>query len=244
MTFRLGLFLTTIVAISAAACSGGSESTSPTGPSGARGAQIAGRVSGVGMSSTTASTTGLSASPLTQTTSSSGALKVSVNGTKIETNVDGTGHFTLDGVPAGTIVLNFTGRGVNASITLRGVSAGDKIEIDVRLEGSGARVESENRKRGEGGNEGERRDNDNDDDDREGRPLPDGVIEIEGDVSSLVGTCPVLAFRLGARTVRTTSSTIFDNIACSAIKNATALEVLGRPQADGVLLATKVYPED
>lgn len=245
MTSRLGLFLAVGIATSAAACSGGSGSMSPTGPSGARGAQIAGRVSGVSMSST-ASINGLSASPLTQTTTSSGSLKVSVNGTNIETNVDGTGHFTLNEVPSGTIVLNFTGRGVNASITLRGVSTGDQIEIEVRLEGSSARVESENRHRREGDGDDDDDDdgNDDNDDDNEGRNLPDGVIEIEGDVANLAGACPALTFRVSSRMVRTTGSTIFEHITCSGIKNATRLEVLGRPQADGVLVATKVEPED
>lgn len=158
MTSQLRLFPAVVIAIWAAACSDGSGSMSPAGPSGARGAQIAGRVSGVSMSST-ASINGLSASPLTQTTSSSSPLKVSVNGTNIETNVDGTGHFTLNGVPSGTIVLNFTGRGVNASVTLRGVSAGDQIEIDIRLDASGARVDSENRHRGEGNGEDRRNGN-------------------------------------------------------------------------------------
>jgi len=237
VTSQLGLLLAVVIATSAAACSGGSESMSPTGPSGARGAQIAGRVSGVNMSST-ASINGLSAGPLTQTTTSSGPLKVSINGTNIETSVDGTGHFTLNGVPAGTIVLNFSGRGVNASVTLRGVSTGDQIEIDVRLENGGARLESDHRRRG---------DNDNDDDNEsnnEGRRLPEGTIEVEGAVSTLTGSCPALAFRLGSTTVATSSSTIFDNITCAAIRNATRLEVIGRPQADGVLVATKVYPED
>jgi hypothetical protein len=159
---------------------------------------------------------------------------VSVNGTNIETNVDGTGHFTLNGVPSGTIVLNFSGRGVNASVTLRGVSTGDQIEIDVRLENGGARLESDHRRRGE----------EDDDDDNEGRSLPEGTNEVEGTVSSLTGTCPALAFRLASRIVATNSATIFDNITCAAIRNATRLEVIGRPQADGVFLATKVYPED
>jgi hypothetical protein len=209
---------------------------SPTSPSGARGAQIVGRVSGVSMSST-ASVNGLTASPLTQTTSSSDALKVSVNGTNIETTVDGTGQFTLNGVPSGTIVLNFTGRGVNASVTIRGVNTGDQIEIDVRLENGGARLQSDRRHRRDDG------DDDNEDDD-EGHRLPDGIIEVEGAVASLTGACPTLTFTVASRMVRTNSSTIFDNISCSAIRNASRLEVLGRPQSDGGLVATKIYPED
>jgi hypothetical protein len=237
VTSKFGLLLAVVIAISAAACSG-SESMSPTSPSGARGAQIVGRVSGVSMSST-ASVNGLSASPLAQTTSSSDALKVSVNGTNIETTVDGTGHFTLNGVPLGTIVLKFTGRGVNASVTIRGINTGDQIEIDVRLENGGARLQSDRRQHRDDGE-----DDDDARDDDDGRRLPDGVIEVEGAVSSLSGACPTLTFTVASTMVRTSNSTIFDNISCSAIRNASRLEVLGRPQSDGVLVATKIYPED
>lgn len=239
MTSKLGFFLGLGIAIAVAACSG--SGSSPTGPSGARGAQIAGRVTGVSMSSSTASINGLSASPLTQTTSSSSPLKVSVNGTNIETNVDGTGHFTLNGVPSGTIVLNFTGRGVDASVTLRGVSTGDQIEIEVRLEGSGARVESENRHRGEGNGKD---DDDDDDENEEVRTRPDGTMKLEGAALSLSGACPTLTFGLASKIVKTNSSTIFDDIRCSSITNMTRLEVLGRPQGDGTILATKVERED
>jgi hypothetical protein len=167
---------------------------------------------------------------------------VSVNGTNIETNVDGTGHFTLDGVPSGTIVLKFTGRGVDASVTLRGVSEGDQIQIDVRLEGAGsARVESENRHR-ESGGEGERNNNNNDNN-NQGRNLPDGVIKIEGDVANLSGACPALTFRVGSQLVRTTSSTFFEHIKCAEIKNGVEVEVFGRMQADGSLMATAVEEE-
>jgi uncharacterized protein DUF5666 len=170
-----------------------------------------------------------------------GALKVSVNGTNIETNVDGTGHFTLNGVPSGTIVLSFTGRGVDASVTLRGVSTGDQIEIEVRLEGSGARVESENRHRREGNGED---DDDDDDENEEVRTLPDGTMKLEGAALSLSGACPALTFGLASKIVKTNSSTIFDDIRCSSITNMTRLEVLGRPQGDGTILATKVERED
>lgn len=74
----------------------------------------------------------------------------------------------------------------------------------------------------------------------EGNGLAAGIIEVEGDVSNLSGTCPSLTFRLAGRAVRTSSSTIFEHITCSAIRNASHLEVLGRPQADGSLTATGV----
>jgi hypothetical protein len=187
--------------------------------------------------SSTASLTALSSSPQTQTTSSSAPLKVSVNGTNIETNVDGTGHFMLDGVPSGTVVLKFTGRGVDASVTLRGVSTGDRIDIDVRLDGGGARVESDRRNRSGNDNDD---DDDDDDDNGDVRTLPDGTVKVEGTVASVSGTCPNLMFGLASSIVKTNSGTVFDDVRCSAIANRSRIEVIGRQQSDGVIVATKV----
>jgi len=74
-------------------------------------------------------------------------------------------------------------------------------------------------------------------------PGPGGIIEIEGDVSSLSGGCPALTFRLGSQVVRTTSSTSFEHIKCSEVKNGIELEVYGRMQVDRSLTATGVQPE-
>ena len=166
---------------------------------------------------------------------------MSVNGTNIETNVDGTGRFTLTGVPSGTIVLNFSGRGINASVTLRGVNTGDQIDIEVRLDGNGARLDSEHRRHGEGGGEGENRDADDDDDDEgEEKTLPNGMTEVEGNVANLSGACPALTFRLGTRMVRTSSTTVYEHITCSGMKNAIRIEAIGRLQSDGTLAATGI----
>ena len=72
--------------------------------------------------------------------------------------------------------------------------------------------------------------------------LAPGIIEIEGDVSRLSG-CPALTFRLGSQVVRTTSSTIFEHIKCSEVKNGIELEVYGRMQVDSSLTATGIQPE-
>jgi Domain of unknown function (DUF5666) len=72
---------------------------------------------------------------------------------------------------------------------------------------------------------------------------PGGIIEIEGDVSRLSGGCPTLTFRLGSQLVRTTSSTIFEHIKCSEVKNGLELEVYGRMQVDSSLTATGIQPE-
>ncbi|HKE82575.1 MAG TPA: DUF5666 domain-containing protein [Vicinamibacterales bacterium] len=137
VTFALGV----VVLAASVACGGASGSLSPTGPSGASagGARITGHVN---------STIGLQAlapnsfAPLATT-----SLHVSISGTNISSTVDGNGQFTLDGVPPGTVTLNFTGPNVSASITLTGVTAGETITVDVTLNGTSARINSERRDR-------------------------------------------------------------------------------------------------
>ena len=137
VTFALGV----VVLAASVACGGASGSLSPTGPSGASvgGARITGHVN---------STIGLQAlapnsfAPLATT-----SLHVSISGTNISSTVDGNGQFTLNGVPPGTVTLNFTGSNVSASITLTGVTAGETITVDVTLNGSSARINSESRHR-------------------------------------------------------------------------------------------------
>ncbi|MEQ1573285.1 MAG: DUF5666 domain-containing protein [Vicinamibacterales bacterium] len=74
-------------------------------------------------------------------------MTVMVTGANTSTTVSPAGDFTLTGVPSGTVQLQFAGRGVNATVTISGVEATDRIEISVALNGSAAKVESENRRR-------------------------------------------------------------------------------------------------
>jgi hypothetical protein len=143
--------------------------------------------------------------------------------------VDGTGQFTLNGVPPGTVTLTFTGDGgLSASITLNNVSAGDEIRIDVRLNGSNARIESETRRHDDG----------EDDDDDE-----DEANEMTGTVSGLTGTCPALTFTVNARVVKTSSATVFDD-RCTTVTNGVRVEVKGTRANDGTFTATRVELDD
>jgi hypothetical protein len=204
-----------LLVMASAACDGNS-STSPSGvQSGSltSGAVITGRVSGIA----------LNASTLDRTASTTGAttLRVSIAGTNISTMVDGAGQFTLSDVPSGTVTLTFTGQNVSASITVNNVSVGDEIRIDVRLNGSVARIESEDRRRGH--------DNDH----------RDEVNEVKGMVSALNGSCPGLTFTVGTRVVRTGSGTIFDD-RCTDIRNGVRVEISGTRANDGTFTAARV----
>jgi len=74
-------------------------------------------------------------------------------GTTIGTTVDGNGRFTLTNVPGGTVQLHFTGTGIDATVTLSGLSAQDNITLEVTLNGHDARVDRDERKKRDGGSE-------------------------------------------------------------------------------------------
>jgi hypothetical protein len=68
--------------------------------------------------------------------------------------------------------------------------------------------------------------------------------ERRGVVTALSGTCPTLTFTLGSLRITTTGSTYFKDGACPTVQNGMAVEVNGRPQADGSLLAMLVKQRD
>src|SRR5436190_9430888 len=109
-----------VVGLVAAAC-GGNGSLSSIGPSSASaGASISGVVRGSAVTPTPSRS--LSAETLTTLDARSG-VTISIVGTGISTNADNQGQFTLDNVPSGTVVLNFSAPGANATATLQGVGA-------------------------------------------------------------------------------------------------------------------------
>ena len=224
MTRRLIPRALLIVAALTAACSSDSSPTSPTGSRTSRGAVISGRVTGA---SSRAAATDVS------TTMATSRLTVTVVGTDISTVVDGDGEFTLTRVPPGDVQLRFAAPGVSATVMLAGVSATDRITVTISLNGNSARLESERRQRDDD-------DEDDDDDDED----DDDDNELEGSVSNLSGTCPALTFTVRATTVRTNGVTRFTDGPCSRIANGVRLEVEGRRQPDGAILATEVEFDD
>ena len=128
------------VSVLTAACGGDFTSSLPTGPSGAAtGATINGIVNGMSSASSAWST----ASSNTANTTPAG-ITVTVVGTAISTTVSGTGTFTLSGVPSGNVQLRFSGPGVEATLTITGVTT-EQIQIVITLSGSSANVDSMNR---------------------------------------------------------------------------------------------------
>lgn len=179
-----------------------------SGPAAVAGATIQGQVqSGT---AAMAATTGAAASGLT----------VTVVGTSISATVSGTGQFTLNGVPAGSSQLNFTGTGVNVSVNISPVQGTETISITVKISGEKAEIESEA--------------HDN-----------HGEAELHGIVSALSGTSATFDFNVGGMKVRGDAQTTFfgdGNKAdtFSKLRNGARVEVKGLTQ-DGFVYAQRIH---
>lgn len=126
-----------LTALVAAAC-GGNATLSPVGPSSASaGASISGTISGSALSAPLAIGSG------SFSTLDARGVTVTVVGTGISTVASNQGQFTLNNVPTGTLQLNFSGPGANATVTLTGVGPNDKVQIDVTVNGNSAHVNAE-----------------------------------------------------------------------------------------------------
>jgi hypothetical protein len=139
---KLFTMIVVALAVSVTACGNG-DSKSPLVPSasGASGGAITGSasISGTvvaGMSGTSLQSTG---NPLAVAIGS--GLVVSIVGTAMSVTVDSTGHFTLTNVPSGDITLAFVGNGVNARLTIKGVTDHAQIRITVNVHGSTAELD-------------------------------------------------------------------------------------------------------
>ena len=131
-----------LASVVAAAC-GGNASFSPVAPSPASaGASIIGTIRGTIVSAPRAITEG------TVTTLDSRGVTISIVGTGNSTTADSQGQFTLSDVPTGTVQLNFTAPGSNATVTLSGVGPNDRVQIAVTVNGNNARIDSEHHNNG------------------------------------------------------------------------------------------------
>ena len=143
------LLVVAVAGISAACGNEAGSSVTPASPTSVRassagGAVITGRVNGAA----SASSTGMAADRWSASgisTMATTSLTVTIVGTSVTSQVDGAGQFALTGVPPGTVQLRFSGPGNDATVTLTGVEADDRIEINVTLNGNRARLDSDRR---------------------------------------------------------------------------------------------------
>jgi len=202
--------------LSAVGCS--SSATSPTSPSAAtRGATIQGTVQ-----------TGAAASSAELTAfSTAGGIQVTVVGTSLSTTTDSAGRFTLQGVAGGSATLRFQGQGIDGTIELGGLVEGQTLTITVRVSGSRPELVSPSSPTASP------------------TPPPAGnEVEFGGTVDSI--TPPSL--KVSGRTVVTNADTRIKrgdrSVALTDLTVGDKVEVEGRQQADGSVLASKIKVED
>jgi hypothetical protein len=205
------------------ACGSESGSKTPTSPSSpaattggtsAPGAVVNGIV--MGATSTQASSASDGARPM----DASGVLRVDVVGTSLSSAVDGQGHFSLTGVPAGSAQLKFAGPAVSATITVN-VESNQNISVIVSVTGSNAAVVSDSRN-------------------------PDaGQLPINGSVEGLTGTAAAFQFTVNGYTIHGDALTAFygDGSASDSfvdLKNGMRVEVKATAR-DGGLYAFRLH---
>ena len=202
-----------LLALSTAAC-GGKAPTSPSAPSSLPGPTA---LTGATVQGQVQSTTGMTAATAGAAVS---GLSVTVVGTSISTTVSGLGQFVLTGVPAGSSQLNFTGPGVNATVSFSPVQGTETISINVKISGDHAEIETE--------------EHDN-----------HGDLEINGILSNLTGTASSFSFVVGTKTVHGDSQTSFfgdgdhpDTFA--TLKNGARVEVKGAT-VNGQIYAQRIH---
>jgi hypothetical protein len=165
--------------------------------------------SGTASSSTSANVDGT-------VSSASGALKVSVPGSSQSATTDAKGNFALIGVPSGATSLRFTGTGVDATLPMAALIAGEDRHVEVSV--SGGTVDD--------------------------HPERDGS-RFNGTVESITSPTLVVSGHTVTTTSATTfldhagNATTLDAIAIGAF-----VEVEGAPQADGSVLARSIKLED
>ena len=127
-----------LVLIMAAGCGG--DGRSPLHPS-QTGAVISGTFTGPAGSASTASAG--SARTIRPAASPFEGLTVTVVGSNLSTVVGADGHFQISGVSGATVRLQFTGNGINATITINNVSDDQFIEIQIQVSGGSIEIVDE-----------------------------------------------------------------------------------------------------
>jgi hypothetical protein len=212
---RLYSFLLALgLGMGAAAC--GSSTSSPTAPSvsaASAGATLQGTVVG-GVAGASAGLGSVHA------LSTKAGIQVSVTGTALVTMTDSSGKFVLTGVPAGPVELRFEGAGVNARLTVSGLTPGQTLTITVNVNGGQATLVPEG---------------------------DEGGVDFKGPIQSIdVGAGSLM---VGGRKVTTNADTRImsgdeTRVSLSTLKVGATVEVQGTTQADMSVLAKTIQLEE
>ena len=211
-------FASVAVAGTLAAC-GGSSSVTGTETT-ASSPAVAAPASTATIAGTLLSSDGAARTGDVGTLSKAGGIRVTVSGTSLEATTDDDGRFTLGGVtPGGRVVLRFEGSGIDARLEIEGLVAGQTLTITVSVSGATASMVHP-------------------DDDSED-------VEFKGYVESVGTTSLMVAGRMV--TVDDMTEILGNDghaIVLSDVPVGAYVEVEGRMQADGSVLAKKIELED
>lgn len=75
-------------------------------------------------------------------------------------------------------------------------------------------------------------------------PITGERVDLDGRAESISGSCPALTFRVRGVTVVTTSATRFRDGDCQDLRSGMSVEIRGRRQADGRVIAEEVELDD
>jgi Domain of unknown function (DUF5666) len=135
-----GAFLAAVIFIGA--CGGDNKATGPTQPSSTATANPPASSTGASIAGTVV---GFSGAPSAAFSTRATGLTVTVTGSNLSSAVDDSGHFELRGVPGGHVELHFSGRSIDARLSLDDVAEHDAIEIIVRVDGTTVEIEDNHR---------------------------------------------------------------------------------------------------
>ena len=161
-----------------------------------------------------------SASAADLSAAASSGLRVTVVGTAIAATTDDSGRFRLEDVPAGRAELRFEGPGIDARVAVDGLQSGQTLTVAVRVAGATATIV---------------------------KPEDDSTSEVS--FTARVDSVGSGQLVVGGRVVVVNGSTRVlgrsnEAIALASLKAGDNVEVEGRTQSDGSVLATKVKLED
>lgn len=212
MSARIRTYLVgALAAVALSAACGQWSPPAPTAPS----ELLSNPASGATVSGTITNMSGSSMLASTASDAASVDLRVNVVGTDITAPVNVSGRFTLQGVPAGTILLRFTGPGIDVTLNVGGVGDRELLDVKLRLEVTSARIESFVRIR------------------------IDNTTEIEGEVTQVSGTCPNLSVVIHGMAVNLTTTT---EGACGDIRVGIRIKIKGTRNGS-VIVVIKVNVE-
>lgn len=138
----------------------------------------------------------------------------------------GADSLTVNGITV-KIVADTEIRHGHTTLTLADIEVGDHVQVRGTRDAAGTTLTASEIKVEDTGH-------DNDD---------ANETELKGVVAGLTGTCPAMTFTIGTKTVKTNSSTVFDDVTCATLANGNIVEVEGAIQADASVLATNVELE-